>query len=283
LQDAWFVSISQTNGVAYPATRAWGSFGFAVISVFNSWITRYTGTSSVFYISLMMIVPLVILCMRFPGREGEDAPQAKQKPRKLKPWILFRNYPFVTAMIMTVSLAGYAALVVPFYPFILENAGLSPDLFGLFSGYGAFVQVLCILAFNRWLRHIPLRWILLVGGVFGVAETALYGVATGFVTMFAASALWGVAMGINVTVLPMYIFSLVPKEYNATAMAFNGTVTMILTIVGNFIGGYAIASVGVESFILSVAVFRLALTALFAASIWAGKRFAWDKNLQHGK
>ena len=90
--------------------------------------------------------------------------------------------------------------------------------------------------------------------------------------MFIAGTVWGISIGINVTALPTYIYSLVPREYAATAQTFNGTVIMVLAIVGNLAGGYLIASIGIVQYNFGVAAVQAVLTALFALSIPFGSK-----------
>ncbi len=100
----------------------------------------------------------------------------------------------------------------------------------------------------------------------------MYAVASGMGMMMIAGTLWGIEMGINVSVLPRYVFSIVPQEYATTAQTFDGTVVMLLCVVGNVVAGYVIAAVGISTYNLGIAAIQLVLTALFAASIPFGAR-----------
>jgi predicted MFS family arabinose efflux permease len=201
-----------------------------------------------------------------------DAGIRRAAPEKLRPWALLKNYYFVTALIMTVVLAAYGALTASFYAYILEHAGVSPEKYGLISGYGAFVQVGCMLAVTRYCRRVPAHRLLAAAGIFSVAENILYATAGSLWMMFAAGTLWGVAMAVNVSVLPSYIYSLVPRQYSATAQALSGTVAMLLAIVGNLLGGYLISVIGIAGYNFTVAAFQLLLTGLFMLSIPFGRR-----------
>jgi MFS family permease len=99
----------------------------------------------------------------------------------------------------------------------------------------------------------------------------MYGLASGFWMMIMAGTLWGVAMSIFVSTLPMYIHSLVPRTHSATALSLNGVVATILTIFGNYIGGRMIGIIGIDSYNYALAAIRGALTALFALTLLIGK------------
>jgi PPP family 3-phenylpropionic acid transporter len=273
LQDAWFMGLCRAGGIQYTSIRLWGSAGFAAISILIGLAVDYTGIDFAFYPAPLLILPLSLLCLRFRDADYLREPGVqKPAPEKLRPWVLLKNYYFVTALIMTVALAAYGALTASFYAYILEHAGVSPEKYGLISGYGAFVQVGCMLVITRYGRRAAPHRLLVTAGFFSVAENILYGTAGSLWMMFVAATLWGVAMSINVSVLPSYIYSLVPRQYNATAQSLSGTVTMLLAIVGNLIGGYLISVIGIAGYNFIVAAFQLLLTGLFVLSIPFGRR-----------
>jgi len=281
LQDAWILGMAEKRGFNFTATRKWGSFGFAVVSMFLGLIAVNTGTGFTFYFAPALILPLFLICRGFP-REGlpsladpaSPAGPAQKKPGavKIKPWALFKNYHLMTAFIMTIALSFYVALVSPFYPFILESAGLDANLYGVISGYGAFVQVVCMWFVSTRCRGTPLPVILIVGALVGVGEQVMYGMASNFLMMMVAGTLWGVSMAIYVSTLPTYIHSLAPSSHSATALSLNGAVVMLLTIAGNYTGGRLIASIGVDAYNYALAVLRGALALLFAISLIIGKK-----------
>ena len=115
------------------------------------------------------------------------------------------------------------------------------------------------------------KW-LIFAGVVAACENIVYATANGMPMLFLAGTLWGVEMGINVSVMPRYVHSLVPHEYATTAQTFNGTVIMMLCVVGNVAAGYLIAAVGISTYNICVAAFQFVLTMLFTASIPFGAK-----------
>jgi len=293
LQDAWILGMSGRYGFNFTATRKWGSFGFAVVSVLLGFIAVRAGTGLTFYFAPALIIPLLVFCRDFPPREETSlepraAPAAQVdavnaaspgaltpvEPNtvKIRPWTLFKNYRLMTAFIMTVALSFYVALVSPFYPFILESAGLDANLYGVISGYGAFVQVVCMWFVSTRCRKTPLHVILIAGALVGVGEQVMYGLASGFIMMMAAGTLWGISMAIYVSTLPTYIHSLVPHTHTATALSLNGALVMLVTIVGNYSGGRLISGIGIDAYNYALAALRGALTLLFILSLLVGKK-----------
>jgi MFS transporter, PPP family, 3-phenylpropionic acid transporter len=273
LQDAWFIGTTRPHGIDYSSLRLWGSFGFAVVSVGIGLTVEFTGIEPVFYLAGVFVLPLAVMCVCFKDKEYALQPHhaAKGAP-KLRPWVLFKNYYFVTALIMVFVLSIYGALTVSFYAFILEHAGLKPQIFGLISGYGAFVQVFILLFIAKRCQRTPVPRLLIIGGLFGVLENLTYGVATGLPTMFLAATFWAVTISIFVSVLPTYIYSLVPRQYLATAQTLIGSAAMVLVIIGNLVSGYLVATIGIANYNFCVAGLQLLLILLFAASIPFGRR-----------
>ena len=278
LQDAWVIDVTESHGINYTSSRKWGSFGFALVSIFFGIATPYIGIPLTFYAAAVFIIPLVVLCRYI--RPADKPPQSavaqsidiKPNKTKIRPWLLLRNYRLMTAFLMTLSLGFYSAMVTPFYPYILESAGMQANQFGTVSGYGAFVQVVCMWLISRYCSGVPLTIILIAGGLAGVLENVVYGLASNAWMMMLAGTLWGISMGINVSALPTYINSLVPRTHAATAMALNGTMVMLLTIAGNYSGGLLITSIGIDSYNYVLAAVRGALTLLFALSLLTGRK-----------
>lgn len=272
LQDAWFVSTAAPFGVNYASLRMWGAMGFAVVSIAIGFVVDYTGVPFLFYLATTFCTVFAVLCLRFQTPKTAPEKQARIVRQKMRPWVLFHNYYYVSALIMVFTLAAYHALTVSFYPYILEHAGVAPDKFGVISGYGAFVQAALMWGMTRFGGNVkPYKW-LIFAGVVAACENVTYALANSMGMMLLAGTLWGIEMGINVSVLPRYVFSLVPQEYATTAQTFNGTVTMMLCVVGNIAAGYFIAAVGIANYNICVAALQFVLTLLFAASIPFGQK-----------
>ena len=282
MQDSWMVGTCRVQNLNYASIRSWGSFGFGIIAISYGFLTQYFGLDFVFYMAPVLIFPIIFVCQLFsrnlpnaenPATENADKKTAANaKLPKVGLGILFKNYYLMTAFLMTIVLASYSALITPFFPFILEHAGVPANRFGWISGYGALVQVVAMFIFTKFAKKVPLSTVLIIAGFFGVAENIMYALASNLWMLFISSTLWGFAMAMYVTVLPMYIYSLVPRSHSATAISFNATVTMLLSIVGNFTGGVLISTVGLEQYLYGLSIFRLALIFLFIFSLFFGKR-----------
>ncbi|MDR3084890.1 MAG: MFS transporter [Christensenellaceae bacterium] len=261
LQDAWLIPASASSGVPYAKVRAFGSLGFGLLSILYGFITKWGGTAVALYMAPLLVLPLVLFCLRFKA-DGAQSPRISRQ----SPAVLLQNRRLLCAFLMTIVLGCYGAFITPFYPFILEHAGVAADRFGWVSGYGALIQVGVLYAFNRWFKNAPLPLVLVTAGLFGVAENALYALASNLPMMFAAATLWGVAMALNVSALPLYVYSLVPGEHVSTAISLNASVVMLFSIIGNFSGGLLLTALGIERYLFCVAGFRLAVTLLFLLS-----------------
>lgn len=272
LQDAWSISVINPFGIQYATIRKWGSFGFAVMSIiFGSIVVDTLGTEAIFYITPFFAVLLCIAVWLFKEpAASEKKDEAKKETVKINPLKLFKNYYFATAFIMVIALSIYSSLTSAFYAYILEDAGLAAEKFGIISGWGAFVQIGCMLIVTKFCKKIPAPYILIAGGLFGVAENIMYNLAENMTMMLIAGTLWGFMMAINVSVLPGYIHSLVPKEYSATAQTLSGTAVMLFSIIGSAVGGYLIKGIGIANYTLINAALQGILTILFTLTLFLG-------------
>jgi PPP family 3-phenylpropionic acid transporter len=269
------ISIITPHGINYAAVRLWGSLGFGIVSITVGLITEHIGILKVFMLAPIAVLPLSLMVWSFKESDyciTPQLPRDEAKTQKINPTVLLKNYYFMTALIITLTLGVYMALTSSFYAYILEHAGINPEMIGLLSGYGSLLQVVCMWIFNRYCRNIPMPAILIAGGLFGVAENVMYGLAQNLGMMFIASTFWSVAVSARVSILPSYIHSLVPKEYAASAQTLNASVLMMLTIFGNLIGGYLIATIGITKYNYSVGALQLILVVIFALSIPFGKK-----------
>ncbi|MBR3196755.1 MAG: MFS transporter [Clostridia bacterium] len=284
LQDAWFVSASVPYRINYASLRMWGAIGFAVVSVIMGIVVDWTGVPFLFYVATGFCAVFALICLKFRMPQMEEESRPKIVRKKMRPWVLFKNYYYVSALIMVFTLATYHALTISFYPYILEHAGVDPGKFGVISGYGAFVQAILMWVMTHFSKKTkPFVWLIIAGFV-AAAENYMYAMAQGMWMMMIAGTLWGIEMGINVSVLPRYVFTLVPEEYATTAQTFNGTVMMILSVIGNVIGGYVIAAVGIARYNVGIATIQVVLTLLFTLSIPLGikvlkKPAPWERNV----
>ena len=274
LQDAWSISVLSTESIRYPEVRKWGSFGFAVMSLIISYIMIGALGLSIDYVFYSAFIFSVILCVSlYMFKEpAVNTGIAEKKTVRINPLLLFKDYHFSTAFIMVIALSVYSSLTSTFYGFILEHAGLDPNSYGTYSGIGAFVQIICMYIVTRFCKGVPQSYILIAGGLFGVAENIMYSIADGKAMMIVACTLWGFDMAINVSVLPGYIHDLVPEEYSATAQTLSGTAAMLFSIIGSSVGGYLIKEIGISRYNLYTAIFQGTLTVLFLITILIGKK-----------
>ena len=272
LQDAFFVAAAAPFSINYASLRMWGAFGFAVVSVVIGLIVPYTGVDFLFYLAAAFSAVFAVLCLRFREPNAPTGRGARIVREKMRPWVLFKNYYYVCALIMVLALAAYHALTLSFFPYIFEHAGVSSDNVGVITGYGAFVQGVLMWSMTHFGQKIKAYTWLIFAGVVAACENIVYATANGMPMLFLAGTLWGVEMGINVSVMPRYVHSLVPPEYATTAQTFNGTVIMMLCVVGNVAAGYLIAAVGISTYNICVAAFQFVLTMLFTASIPFGAK-----------
>ena len=272
LQDAWMIStIAPFRGVSYASIRMWGSLGFGIISILFSLVSDALGISKVFYAAPILVLPTIILLLTF--KQPETASSVKRTETvKINPLTLFKNYYYVTALIMTLVLGTYVGMTQSFYAYILENAGVSPGQVGLISGYGSLLQVGCMWAVGKYCRNIPAPKLLIIGGLFGVLENVMYGLSSGLGMLMIAATFWGFAISARVSVLPSYLFSLVPREYTASAQTLNSTVVMMLSVIGNILGGFLVANMGIVRYNFTVAAAQALLILLFSLSIPFGQK-----------
>ena len=273
MQDAWYIGMLTPIGISFASVRMWGSLSNGVLSIFSGFIVEKTGINPFFWSVPVLMIPVIFFSLRFKDA-GSDANNAAERPArvKIKPWILFKNYRFVTSLFMTLALSIYMTMTNSFFPFILESANVDPERYGLLSGYSLLIQVGSMFVITRFLKKVPDHKILIFAGIVAVIENIVYGLSTNFFMLFVASTLWGIEISVFATVLPSYTQGLVDPKYAATAQSIKSSTSMLLMVIGNLIGGNLIAAYGIRSYNFGIAAFQGLLVLLFALSIPIGKR-----------
>ena len=269
MQDAWYIGILTPIGISFASVRMWGSLSGGVLSILSGLIVDKTGINPFFWSVPILIIPVIFFSLRFKGASNEANRPA---PSKLQPWVVLKNYRFVTSLFMTLVLSTYMTMTNSFFPFILESANVDPERYGLLYGYSLLIQVGSMFVITRFLKKVPDHIILICAGVVAVLENIMYGLSVNFFMLFVASTLWGIEISVFATVLPSYTQGLVDPKYAATAQSLKSSTSMLLMVVGNLIGGNLIATYGIRSYNFGIAAFQGLLVTLFALSIPIGKR-----------
>lgn len=206
----------------------------------------------------------------------EDRESKKKKPtfKELNLGRLFKNYYFMTYLIMIVAMVMYDSITIIYIPFLIKEVGADPSQTGLAIGLRSLLEMVIMLSvvFFKIKKRIPLPYLLLLAGLLFATEHMLYSTVASMQDILLISLISGAASGLYLGLGPSYVFSIVPAELNSTAQTLWGSVQMVTSIIGSFAGGFMIDRVGEKSMLFGCGIVILCISLFFGLSLLIGRK-----------
>ncbi len=279
LGDTWILSETSRasldgSRINFGAVRMWGSVGFSLFCLLYYFaITKGGADVSVTFMISAGGAVLSFLAARL-GKNRESGAGASLKPvtfRELRLGRLFKNYYFVTFLLVYVLMSSTMFFGQSYITNLMEDIGIDPAATGLFNSIRAFAEVPLLFALPFIVRRVGYKKALMATSVLYVAEQFWHIYATSFASLVGAQVLRGLASGVMFGTAVSYIFTLVPRSLSATAQTVASASAGLLGIVGNFFSGYIIDAFGIRSLFWLNGLLQAAGLVLFAAALLVGK------------
>jgi MFS transporter, PPP family, 3-phenylpropionic acid transporter len=270
LMDNWAVTVSNREGMNYGLIRSVGSFSFAIMGLGLGFVLQKTGVNASFYISALVTIPLIILCLFVKG----DTQKTKAIPfRELKIGRLF-NYRYITFLIFTVLLNMPSFIMMTFLTFLIKDVHGDIKMVGTILGYKALLEIPMLLLVRPLMQKHKLPYpVMMIGaGILYALEAVLFSQAHSFAQLVIISSLHGLGGGLFIGSASNYCFTIAPDDLKATAQTIYGAVTTMAMIVGSFFGGILTDLMGVRAFILCLAGAIVFSILFYLASQWYGRK-----------
>lgn len=271
--DSWIGGEMDRIGASFGTIRRFGSGSFVLASLIGSvFIGKALPYWSCFLFISLVSVPVLWLSL---SRQGRSLNQAAPKERPANTWSLlkyvFRNYYFLTYLLMVMAFDAFLGIVSLDMSYIMDYIGADRSDMGYVGGVRASTEIVVMILMGRR-KKLPPYWILLtVSGMLIAAEHLLYPSLTGLWGMLAVTLLSGIAGGFYYGIGANYVFNIVDHRAAGTAMSVLGLVKALIGILGNGIGGDIIDRFGVIALTNSVGIIAGVLTLLFFISCILGR------------
>jgi predicted MFS family arabinose efflux permease len=186
-------------------------------------------------------------------------------------WPHFAGWQWNVLVLLTlINLLNYfdRLIVIPMFPFLRDEFGVSDFRLGLLASVFIFVNSLAVLPFGFWSDRGSRRKIMAFGVLFWSLSTWLSGLATSFRGLLAARALVGVGEGAYAPAGTAIISEAFPPEYRARVQSVFNLGMLVGGVMGLAAGGvlsqwigwrWAFFLVGLPGFVLAILVFRMRL------------------------
>ena len=123
LLDNWMLKNASNEKLNYGLLRSFGALSYALAAIGLGFLIPRTNVELIFYLSVILTIPLILLLLFIKGSADEEAHEKKSLTfKELQIGTLFKNYYFVTYIIFTVFQR------IPFFcSFIFIQLNMSHD------------------------------------------------------------------------------------------------------------------------------------------------------------
>lgn len=251
--------------------RSVGSFLFTVGSMTISLLLPTVGVRSTFWMTGVLMVPVVILTVF--AREPNSRPASKgQGKEKLNPAELFHNKAYVVFLIFTFLFYIAASCESNFIPYFMKSVSVSSESYGILLAYRALLEIPFLLLMLRLRRRFPLRLLVIGAPLLMSLECLGFGLfANSLPTMLLFCTFFGLGNGLFIGSSLNYVYELAPDRLKASAQAFFAATSSVAGILGNLAGGIVFDLIGAKPFYLVIACVYVLSVVIFVLS-FAGKK-----------
>lgn len=293
MSENLIVRSANENRLNYGRIRALGSLLFTVGAVIITFNVNKVGYANTFWISSLLMTPVIVLVLICPepgqnGANGETQGEANGKANgetndkggakavakaeakaKEKPDYaqLFKNRTYMLFLVFAFIFYICTTCEYTFIPYLMEDRGISNDLFALVSAYRALFEIPFLVLMLRIRRRFSLRSMISLVPVLMAMETmgfAFFAHNLGSMLFFCT--FYGLGNGLFIGGAFNYLYEIAPDNLKATAHAYFAAVSQISSIMGNLFGGYLYDAVGSRLFYVIVGLLFLLSAVVFHLS-----------------
>lgn len=255
LLDAWVDAAHQCYPqVVYSRARAFGSLGYAAMSLLYGRLVSRVGYASYFPVqaaAFLMIIPLLWLLPEFsPHRAKEDRPRDNISFGQAMS-LLFHNEKYRALLVLFTLYWLSHRPVGSYFSLIVQQRGGSDELYGLVCGIGAAAECVTLLVLARYKHSISVRKALPALLLAGLLRPAILLAFSDGWAMMAAQVIQSVAFAVYYTVSVSAFSKTADKRLHNVSVAAGLTVSSVVgTVTANLLGGFLCDKIGTKSVIL---------------------------------
>ena len=273
--ESWAGGEMDRLHVSFGNVRRFGSLGYVITSLIASALVGpVLPTSSCFVLMPVLGVCMLLVCAGPKSRHlsGEtEKKEKKQVKTKELLGLVFKNYYFVTFLLMVLAFDSFLAIVNLDMSYLMDHAGTAQSNVGVVGAVRATTEIVVMILLSKR-KKLPSLWIMMgLSGLLIAAEHLLYPFARGLGGMMAVTLCSGLAGGMYYGYGTNYVFQIVDRRAAGTAMSVLGLVKAAIGVVGSAVGGEVIARSGVITLTNAVGVFALTLSVLFVIATLIGR------------
>lgn len=275
LLDSTVISGCSQNGVFYGLVRSMGSISFVIMNFTLSLILTDSSSFVTFYILSALLIPTIIVLMSLRSAQGDSLLKKSASLKEMHFGKLFKNPYFIAYIIFSIGQFIPQVCMNTYQPYLVKDIVGSMSSIGYIQAYRALFEVPTLLLSRRLHTKISFKQMVVIAGVLHAVQAVMSCYVTSFFGLMAITTLAGIASGFTHAGAAQYVFTVSAKEFRATAQTVAGSMQYAAGIIGNFLGGVMITSIGLRNFYLSTGLMIAASLAFFLLS------FVFIKKVMH--
>lgn len=251
--------------INFSVGRSMGSLGYALCSAAFGRISVMAGYKSVPFAFSLIYLVLVVLVIIYPVKKDGSVVIPQESRKKENPFLFLLKYKRLAAMLF--------GLIFIYFSHVLLNAftlqvvtlknGTSASM-GTATAIAAICELITVLLFPFYMKHIKMKNILRISGVFFTLKILCSYLAPNMTVYYGIQVLQMYSWGFIGIGLIYYVNDLVGENDKAQGQAYAGMSFTLASVLATFIGGNIIDKFGVPVMLLVGTV----LAALGTLILW---------------
>lgn len=156
-----------------------------------------------------------------------------------------------SSSIMSLALFG-DSLIYAILPVYAETFGLTFAMVGVLLSINRFVRVFTYGIINNLINKFGKRNMCILAAVLATLSTATYGLSLGFISLFCARIIWGIAY--SILVLSTLFYAVENKKRAGTKVGISQSIQRIGSIISLLVGTWYVTYVGPEMIFIIMAI-----------------------------
>jgi oligosaccharide:H+ symporter len=257
--------------------RSFGSLGWATVALLTAYLILMVSWNMFFYVAILAAVLLSVVAVTIPDpstNRGIELSGAESLTMRQSIVRLFRNpaYLYILAVVFLMYLGVQTTF--NFQSLLIKETGGGVAELGWTFFFGVMCEMPAMFLSVWLLPRMSARKLMTIAGLLYMLR---YGLIIYFQTswiVMLTACLEGLAFGLLLSSLRSYVFSVVDREIQTSAMTIvDATFLSLTVIVGGIVGGWLIEQFSVLHMVAACAISSgLALLLLLVGGIWDTSR-----------